>query len=191
MTVKRIMSKPAGLIDPTATVAAAARKMRDEDVGCLLVGGGDRVLGVITDRDIVVRALADGRNAHREPVRNVMSSEVLCCFEDQPAEEAAAIMAEHGFRRLPVLDRRESLVGIVSLSDVHGGASGRKPYAVTFYKELPDSCGTLHEVPLRTVYVTGVDGEEEAMAAATMIFGRDWGPSRWKGEPDGCRVDRG
>jgi CBS domain-containing protein len=119
-------------------VIEAARIMSADDIGDVIVVDGGRVEGIVTDRDIVVRALADGRNAHREPVRNVMSSKVLCCFEDQSVEEAAALMAEHGFRRLPVLDRRESLVGIVSLSDVRGGASGRKPYAVTFYKELPD-----------------------------------------------------
>ena len=191
MKVGRIMSRRVELIDPATTVAAAVRRMRDEDVGCLLVGRNDRVFGIVTDRDLVVRTLAEGRNAHREPVRNVLSSEVLCCFEDQPVEEAAAIIAEHGVRRLPVLDRRQTLVGIVSLSDVRGGASRKKPYVVTFYKELPDSCGIPHEVPLRTVYVTGVDSEDGALAAAGTAFARDWGPRRWKGEPDGCRVDRG
>ena len=100
-------------------------------------------------------------------------------------------MAVHGVCRLPVLDRRESLVGIVSLSDLHGGVTQRKPYAVTFYKELADSCGTLHEVSLRTVHVAGMDSEQEAVAAATMVFERDWGPGRWKDRADGCRVARG
>ena len=146
MQVGEIMSRRAGLIDPATTVAAAARRMRDDGVGCLLVGRSDRLLGIITDRDIVVRTLASSLHAMREPVRHVMSSEVLCCFADQPVEEAARIMAAHGVCRLPVLDRRESLVGIVSLSDLHGGVPKRKLYAVTFYKELADSCGTLHEV---------------------------------------------
>ena len=106
-------------------------------------------------------------SAKREKRKPVMSSEVLCCFADQPVEEAARIMAAHGVCRLPVLDRRESLVGIVSLSDLHGG------------------------VPLRTVHVAGMDSEQEAVAAATMVFERDWGPGRWKGRADGCRVARG
>ena len=64
------------------------------------------------------------------------------CFEDQPAENVAKIMAEHGVRRLPVLDRRGRLTGVVSLSDVNGGALRKnKPYAVTFYKQLTDGCG--------------------------------------------------
>ena len=92
--------------------------MRDKDVGCLLVGRDDQLFGIVTDRDIAVRALADGRNAIHEPVWTVMSNEVLCCFEDQPVEEAARIMAEHRVRRLPVQDREGLLAGIASLSDV-------------------------------------------------------------------------
>jgi CBS domain-containing protein len=190
MKVQEIMSTPAALVDPATTVAAAARRMRDANLGCLLIGTNDQLFGIVTDRDIVVRALADGRQASREPVRHVMSSEVLWCFEDQPVEEAARIMAEHGVRRLPVLDRQGTPVGIVSLSDLRGGASQKKPYVVTFYKELTDGCGTLHDVPLSTVYVAGVAGEDEAVAAARVVFERD-GNSTWLGTADGCRVDRG
>lgn len=102
MKINEIMSRPVDLIDPTTTIAAAAGKMRDEDVGCLLVGRDDQLFGIVTDRDIAIRAVADGRNATREPVWTVMSNEVLCCFEDQPVEEAARMMAEHSVRRLPV-----------------------------------------------------------------------------------------
>jgi CBS domain-containing protein len=219
------MSRPVDLIDPTTTIAAAAGKMRDEDVGCLLVGRDDQLFGIVTDRDIAVRALADGRNAIHEPVWTVMSNEVLCCFEDQPVEEAAGgeIMlpraaairdltlvglrprgvppripqpgrppAEfHLFRRLPVLDREGLLSGIVSLSDVCGGESRKKPWQVTFYKELTDSRGTMHEVPLTTVYVAEVDSEDEAVAAAGRILKEDWCVSRSKSAADGCRVAGG
>jgi len=191
MKVKDIMSSPIDPIDPTTTVAAAAQKMRDADVGCLLVGRDDQLFGIVTDRDIVVRALAEGTNAYREPVWNVMSSEVLSCFEDQPVDEAAGLMAEHGVRRLPVLDRQGRLTGLVSLSDVRGGTSKKKPYVVTFFKELPDGRGTLQEVPLSTVYVAGVACEDEAVAAAGMILERSWSSNRWRAAADGCRVDRG
>ena len=191
MEIGEIMSRRVGLIDQATTIAAAARRMRDDDVGCLLVGRRDRVLGIVTGRDIVVRTLAGGLLAMGEPVHYVMSSEVLCCFADQPVEEATRIMAAHGVRRLPVLDRSEAVVGIVSLSDLHAGGPKRRPYAVTFYKELADSCGTLHEVPLRTVHVAGMECEQEAIATATMVFERDWGPERWKGMADGCKVARG
>jgi CBS domain-containing protein len=121
-----------------------------------------------------------------------MSSEVLSRFEDQPVENVAKTMAEHGVRRLPVLDRRGRLTGVVSLSDVRGDASRKKkPYAVTFYKRLTDGRGTLHDAPIRTVYVAAVDGEDEAVTVATAIFKRHWGPTRWNGAADGCRVDGG
>ena len=191
MKIKEIMSRPVESIDPITTVADAAQKMRDEDVGCLLVGRDDQLFGIVTDRDIVVRALANGRNASREPVWTVMSSEVLCCFEDQPVEKAARIMAKHSIRRLPVLDREGRLTGVVSLSDVRGGASKNKPWEVTFYKELTDSRGTLHEVPLVTVYVADVDSKDEAAAVARMVFEGDWSPSRWRGAANGCRVEGG
>jgi CBS domain-containing protein len=192
MKVSEIMSRQPALIDPSTTIAQAARTMRDDVLGCLLIGRNGQVFGIVTDRDIVVRALANGTNPAREAVCNVMSSEVLSCFEDQPVENVAKIMAEHGIRRLPVLDRRGRLTGVVSLSDLGDGAPRKKkPYAVTFYKHLADSCGTLHEVPIRTVYVAAVDGEDEAVTVATAIFKRHWGPARWKGAADGCRVESG
>jgi CBS domain-containing protein len=118
-----------------------------------------------------------------------MSTEVLSCFEDQPVENVAEVMAAHGVRRLPVLDRRGRVTGGVSLSDVRGGAPRKnKPYEVTFYKRLTDGCGTLHEVPIRTVYVAAVDGEAEAASVATEILKRPWGRGRRQGTPDGFRV---
>ena len=192
MKVSEIMSRQPALIDPSTTIAQAARTMRDGGLGCLLIGRNEQVFGIVTDRDIVVRALANGTNPTRDRVCDVMSSEILSCFEDQPVENVAKIMAEHGLRRMPVLDRRGRLTGVVSLTDVSGGALRKmKPYAVTFYKHLTDGRGTLHEVPIGTVYVAAVDGEGEAMTVATAIFKRHWGPARWKGVADGCRVDSG
>lgn len=188
MKINQIMSRLVDLIDPTTTIAAAAGKMRDEDVGCLLIGRDGQLFGIVTDRDIAVRALADGRNATHEPVWTVMSNEVVCCFEDQPVEEAARIMAEHSVRRLPVLDREGLLSGIVSVTDVYGGESRKKPWQVTLYKELTDSRGTVHEVPLTTVYVAEVDSEDEAVAAAGRILKEDWCVDRSNSAADGCRV---
>lgn len=191
MKIKEIMCTPTDPVDPFMPVAAAAQRMRDEDVGCLLVGWRDQLLGIVTDRDIVVRALAIGADMAREKVWNVMSTEVVSCSEDQSAEEVARLMEEHGVRRLPVFDKKGRLTGIVSRSDLHGCGSKKKPYAVTFYKHLTDGCGTLHEVPIRTVYVAAVDGEDEAVTAATATFKKHWGPAKWKGAADGCRVDSG
>jgi CBS domain-containing protein len=126
MKIKEIMRVPVDAIDPLTTVAAAAQEMRNEDVGYLLVGRRDRLVGIVTDRDIVVRALANGKNACRELVWNVMSSEVLSCFDDQPVDEAVSIMAKHGIRRLPVIDRQGWLTGIISRSDLDGCASSKE-----------------------------------------------------------------
>jgi CBS domain-containing protein len=190
MRVRNIMSRRPTLIDPSMTIAVAARRMRDDDLGCLLIGRDDQVLGIVTDRDLVVRALASGTNPARETVGAVMSSEVLSCFEDQPVATVAKLMAEHGMRRLPVLDRWGRVTGVVSLSDVTGGELRKqKPYAVTFYKNLTDGRGTPREVPIRTVYVAAVGGEAEAVGVATAIFDQHWGPARGEGAADGCRVD--
>lgn len=191
MKIRQIMTTPIHPIDPTTTVAGVAQKMRDANVGCLLVGRGDQLFGIVTDRDIVVRALADGRSIGRAQVWSVMSSNPLCCFEDDPVDEAASLMEQHGVRRLPVIDRNGRLTGLVSWSDVRGGASRKKPYAVTFYKGLPDGRGTLHDVPLGTVYVAGVNSEAEAMSAAEVVLEKGWCSHPWRGAADGCRVERG
>jgi CBS domain-containing protein len=85
MKVSEIMSRKPALIDPSTTIAEAARIMRDGDLGCLLIGQDEQVFGIVTDRDIVVRAVANGTNPTHERVSDVMSSEVLSCFEDGSA----------------------------------------------------------------------------------------------------------
>lgn len=189
-TVSEVMCREPAVIDPGTTVAEAARAMRDRGIGCLLVGRGDRVLGIVTDRDIVVRGLANGADPVRGRICDVMSSEVLCCHEDQPLDEVRRTMAEHGVRRLPVLDRWGHVVGVLSRSDLEGGAARNiRPQAVTFFKHLVDSSGTVHEVPLKTVYLAQIEDEEEARTVATAVFERYWGPARWKGTADGCRIE--
>ncbi len=184
------MNRRPVLIDPSTTIAEAARTMRDANLGCLLVGRDERVFGIVTDRDMVVRGLADATSPTFDRVCDLMSSEVLSCFEDQPIASVARVMMKHGVRRLPVLDRDGRLTGVVSLSDVRGGPlKKKKPYAVTFYKHLTDGSGTLHEVPIRTVHVAAVDCEAEALDAAKAIFKRHWGPARWQGTADGYRID--
>jgi CBS domain-containing protein len=112
------MTKDVVVIDPWMSILEVAQKMRDGDVGCLLIGENDRLVGVVTDRDIVTRGLAEVRSTATTPVRAVMSTGVLYCFEDQTMEEAARSMARHGVRRLAVLNRQKRLVGIVSLGDI-------------------------------------------------------------------------
>lgn len=118
MKVQEAMTPSVELVAPGSSAAAAARLMRDLDVGALPVGHEDRLVGMITDRDLVVRGLADGADPARLEVRHCMTPQVLYCYADQPVEEVAANMAEQQIRRLPVVDRNKRLVGIVALADI-------------------------------------------------------------------------
>ncbi len=118
MKVHDVMSTNVDLIDPLVQLAEAARIMRDDDVGALPIGENDRLVGMLTDRDIVVRGLAAGRDANATTARDIMSKGILYCFDDQSVEEAADLMGEQQVRRLAVVNRDKRLVGIVSLGDL-------------------------------------------------------------------------
>ncbi len=118
MQINEIMTPTVHLADPNMTIRDAARRMRADNVGALPVGENDRLIGMITDRDIVVRAVADERAAGNTTVREVMSEGICYCFADDDAEGAAQIMAKHQVRRLPVLNRAKRLVGVLSLADL-------------------------------------------------------------------------
>jgi CBS domain-containing protein len=113
-----VMTRQPRVIQPDAMVADAAAIMRRMDVGALPVCDGTRLIGMLTDRDITVRATADGRDPHLTPVRDVMSPGIAWATEDDPVDAAARIMREHRIRRLPIVDERHSLVGVVSLGDL-------------------------------------------------------------------------
>ncbi|MDP9964807.1 CBS domain-containing protein [Variovorax beijingensis] len=116
-TIKDVMSRDVQVISPDATIAEAARQMRDGDFGMMPVGANDRMIGSISDRDIAVRAVAEGRSADTK-VRDVMSDGIRWAYEDEPVERAVAIMGEYQIRRLPVVSRDKRLVGIVALGDL-------------------------------------------------------------------------
>src|ERR1043166_4466775 len=116
--LKEIMTPGVYVIPPEATVKEAAEKMRAIDVGPLPVCDGERLVGMVTDRDITTRAVAEGREPTTTPVRDVMTEDLVYCFEDQDVTEAARLMEEHKIRRLPILNRNQWMVGIVSLGDV-------------------------------------------------------------------------
>jgi CBS domain-containing protein len=111
------MSTDVRIAAPSDPIREVARTMKEIDAGLLPVGENDRLVGMITDRDIAVRAVAEGR-APDTPVRDVMSAEVHYIFADDSVEDAAQRMGELQVRRLPVLNRDKRLVGIISLGDV-------------------------------------------------------------------------
>lgn len=119
MQVKEVMTPGVECTQPAATLREAAQRMKDLDVGPLPVcGDDDRLAGIITDRDLVVRAVAEGRDPATTLVRDVMTPKIIYCFEDHDIAEAARLMEENQVRRLVVLNRDKRLVGILSLGDL-------------------------------------------------------------------------
>jgi CBS domain-containing protein len=118
MLVREVMTRDAQVVGPEDTIQEAADKMKDFDVGPLPVCEGDRLLGLVTDRDIAVRATAEGFDPWTTKVREVMTPGVIFCFEDQDVAEAARLMKDKQVRRLVVLNRDKRPVGIVTLGDL-------------------------------------------------------------------------
>jgi CBS domain-containing protein len=118
MQLKEIMTPNVEVVRPDASLQEAAELMMRRDVGPLPVCDGERLVGMLTDRDIIVRATAHGRDPKTTQVQEVMSPGVIYCFEDQDVEDAADLMEEHQIRRVVVLNRDKQLVGIVSLGDL-------------------------------------------------------------------------
>lgn len=117
MKISELMTRDVQTVGPDQTAREAASFMLSEDAGSMPVTDGDRLIGMITDRDIAVRGVANGHGPDT-PVRELMSSGVLCARVDDDVEEVAAKMAEAQVRRLPVIDNQEKLCGIVSLGDL-------------------------------------------------------------------------
>ena len=118
MQVRDAMTRDVRLATPGQTICDVAKMMAEIDAGIIPVGENDRLIGMITDRDITVRAVAAGKGPDT-PVRDVMSTEhIHYCFEDDDLDDVAKVMGEHKVRRMPVMDRNKRLVGIISLGDV-------------------------------------------------------------------------
>ena len=117
MKIRDVMSRDVQVATPETTLRQAAAVMKESDTGVLPVGEHDKLVGMITDRDIAVRAVAEGKGPDA-PVREVMTAEVKYCFEDEDTAHVAETMAQQQVRRLPVVNRDKRLVGIVSLGDL-------------------------------------------------------------------------
>ena len=118
MKIREIMSSDVQCIGPDNTLVEAAGLMRELDVGAIPVCDQEHLAGMLTDRDLVLRAVATGKDPNRATVRETMSEGIFSIFEDQSVEEAAHLMEKKQIRRLPVLSRQKRLVGIVSLGDL-------------------------------------------------------------------------
>lgn len=118
MLVRDMMNKNIQVIAPETPVVEAARRMLEGDFGVMPVCDDDNVVGMLTDRDIAMRVVAESKDASLCTVEDVMTTEILTCFEDDDASKVAQIMADRQVRRLPVLNRDKKLVGIVSVGDL-------------------------------------------------------------------------
>ena len=130
MNINQCMTRDVRIIEPDETLQDAARAMADIDAGVLPVGENDRLVGIVTDRDIAIRAVARGRKPNAK-VRDVMSGTVSYCYDDDETEDVLETMANFQIRRMPVLDRNKRLVGIVSITDLaHSGETARAGVAL-------------------------------------------------------------
>jgi CBS domain-containing protein len=119
MKLREIMTKNVEVLHSEDTILTAAQKMRDRDVGFLPVLEGGELIGVITDRDLVIRILADGINSKARIGRDILTSPAIYCFEDQDVDSAMQLMKMHQIRRVVVLDHNNgSIVGVISLGDL-------------------------------------------------------------------------
>jgi CBS domain-containing protein len=118
MLVKEVMTPSMDSVDPGLSLQEAARKMRDINIGSLPVWEKGELLGMITDRDICCRAVAEGRDAARTTVREVMSRDATCCFSDDDIADAAQLMERKHIRRLAVLNHDRTMAGFLSVDDL-------------------------------------------------------------------------
>jgi CBS domain-containing protein len=126
MPIREIMTREVDVVPPDVSIRDAAAKMKELDVGAIPVCDGQKLSGLVTDRDITLRAVAEGRDPSKTRVSDVMSSEIAYCFEDDSVEQAAKLMESKQIRRLPILDRNKQLTGIVSLGDIAVRAEGSR-----------------------------------------------------------------
>jgi CBS domain-containing protein len=125
MKVKDVMHKGVDWVSPDTPVAELAKLMRDHDVGAIPVGENDRLIGMVTDRDIVCKGLAqDNFDGNRTTARDVMTPEIHCCREDEDLVKAVRHMEQRKVRRLPVINKSKRMIGMLSLGDVSHSAPG-------------------------------------------------------------------
>jgi predicted transcriptional regulator len=168
--------KAAVFLNPGETVAAAARRLRKDNIGCLPVCQDGRLLGMITDRDIAMRS-----------VREAMSVDAICCTKDDSIEKAATIMREAHVQRLAVINDDRQLVGVISMTDLEGGSSERRPFEVIFYKEILDHAGLPHHSQVMRVSVAQ-GTKQEAVGAAISQFEETKRVTNWNTVADGYDV---
>jgi CBS-domain-containing membrane protein len=142
---------------------------------------------MLTDRDIAMRGVAEGRDANHMRVREAMSVDAICCSKDDAIKTAAALMRDAHVQRLAVVDDEPRLVGVISISDLEGNGSERRPFEVIFYKEILDHVGLPHHSELLRVSVAQ-GTKQEAVASAIAQFEETKRVASWTAIADGYNV---
>lgn len=118
MKVKQAMHKQAEWCDPSTPISELAKIMQSKDIGAIPIGENDKLVGMVTDRDIAIRGVANGRDTTKLTARDVMSEKIIYCTEEEDIEDAVRLMEEKKVRRLPVINAKKRMVGMLSLGDV-------------------------------------------------------------------------
>ena len=134
MRIQDVMTAEVSFVRPDTPILEIARKMRDGDIGSTPVIENDRLAGIVTDRDIVVRVIAEGGDVRTKTARDAMSPGILYCYADDSVEAVLENMGGQQIRRLPVVDRDKRLVGVVSLGDL--ALSGKRKAAGEALQEI-------------------------------------------------------
>lgn len=137
MPIKDIMTRNVKVVGPEEPIQRAAQRMAEENVGFIPVCDGGRVIGVITDRDVTIRAVAQAADARTTPVRQAMTEDVTWCYEDEDIDRTSQLMKEKQIRRVLVVDRNKRLVGVVALGDLAREQPGQSNEVLGEVSEAP------------------------------------------------------
>ena len=125
MKVRELMHKGVEVVTPDTPLTKLAKTMREKDIGAVPVATNGKLVGMVTDRDITVRAVANGKDLSKMTAEDVMTKGVVCCRDDAKLRDVIGMMEEKKIRRIPVTDENEHVVGMVSLGDISSGAPAR------------------------------------------------------------------
>ena len=170
------------------TLEVAALRLKQKNIGALPVVEADQVVGMITDRDILLRGPAGGRSMQLTKTREVMSVGTVACHDTDDLDYALGLMSRNCIQRLPVLSGDEKLVGVLSLNQLRTPSSEPAAFEVVFYKQIPNSSGHVYNVELTRVAVARGSSKAEAVQAAIKEFEQERKGARWDLIADGYDV---
>lgn len=125
MKIRELMHEGIEVMPPDTPVAKLAQRMREKDIGAIPIGTKDELQGMVTDRDITVRAVANGKDMGKLTAADVMTKGAVCCRDDEKVRDVLRTMEEKRIRRIPVVDDKQHLIGIISIGDISQALPGR------------------------------------------------------------------